>query len=58
MERQLNNRTISYIGLMNINRSMEAQDQNLSLLFQTTTAANFMNVKTLLDELCKFVKLK
>jgi S-phase kinase-associated protein 1 len=35
-------------------KSMEAQDQ-LPLLFQTMTAANFMNVKTLLDELCKFV---
>lgn len=35
-------------------KSMEAQDQ-LHLLFQTMTAANFMNVKTLLDELCKFV---
>ena len=35
-------------------KSMEAQEQ-LPLLFQTMTAANFMNVKTLLDELCKFV---
>ena len=35
-------------------KSMEAKDQ-LPLLFQTMTAANFMNVKTLLDELCKFV---
>lgn len=35
-------------------QTMEAQDQ-LPLLFQTMTAANFMNVKTLLDELCKFV---
>lgn len=35
-------------------KTMEAQDQ-LPLLFQTMTAANFMNVKTLLDELCKFV---
>ena len=35
-------------------KNMEAQDQ-LPLLFQTMTAANFMNVKTLLDELCKFV---
>jgi S-phase kinase-associated protein 1 len=35
-------------------KTMEAPDQ-LPLLFQTMTAANFMNVKTLLDELCKFV---
>jgi S-phase kinase-associated protein 1 len=35
-------------------RPMGAQDQ-LPLLFQTMTAANFMNIKTLLDELCKFV---
>jgi hypothetical protein len=35
-------------------KTMEAQDQ-LPLLFKTMTAANFMNVKTLLDELCKFV---
>ena len=35
-------------------KTMEAQDQ-LPLLFQTMTAANFMNVKTLVDELCKFV---
>ena len=35
-------------------KAMEPQDQ-LPLLFQTMTAANFMNVKTLLDELCKFV---
>ena len=35
-------------------KTMEPQDQ-LPLLFQTMTAANFMNVKTLLDELCKFV---
>jgi len=35
-------------------KKMEPQDQ-LPLLFQTMTAANFMNVKTLLDELCKFV---
>lgn len=35
-------------------QTMEAQDQ-LPLLFQTMTAANFMNVETLLDELCKFV---
>ena len=35
-------------------KSMEAKDQ-LPLLFQTMTAANFMGVKTLLDELCKFV---
>ena len=35
-------------------KTMEAQDQ-LPLLFQTMTGANFMNVKTLLDELCKFV---
>lgn len=35
-------------------KTMEAQGQ-LPLLFQTMTAANFMNVKTLLDELCKFV---
>jgi len=35
-------------------KTMEAQEK-LPLLFQTMTAANFMNVKTLLDELCKFV---
>lgn len=35
-------------------KSMETQEK-LPLLFQTMTAANFMNVKTLLDELCKFV---
>ena len=35
-------------------KTMKAQDQ-LPLLFQTMTAANFMNVKTLLDELCQFV---
>ena len=35
-------------------QTMEAQEK-LPLLFQTMTAANFMNVKTLLDELCKFV---
>jgi len=35
-------------------KTMEAQDQ-LPLLFKTMTAANFMQVKTLLDELCKFV---
>ena len=35
-------------------KTMEAQDQ-LPLLFEMMTAANFMNVKTLLDELCKFV---
>tara|TARA_A100001015_G_scaffold258696_1_gene302117 strand:- start:3909 stop:4430 length:522 start_codon:yes stop_codon:yes gene_type:complete len=35
-------------------KTMEAQDQ-LPLLFQTMEGANFMNVKTLLDELCKFV---
>ena len=34
--------------------SMAAQDQ-LPLLFKTMTAANFMIVKPLLDELCKFV---
>jgi S-phase kinase-associated protein 1 len=34
-------------------KTMEAQDK-LPLLFQTMTAANFMNVRTLLDELCKF----
>ena len=34
--------------------SMAAQDQ-LPLLFLTMTAANFMNIKLLLDELCKFV---
>jgi S-phase kinase-associated protein 1 len=34
--------------------SMAAQDQ-LPLLFKTMTAANFMNIKLLLDELCKFV---
>ena len=35
-------------------KTMGNQDQ-LPLLFQTMTAANFMQVKTLLDELCKFV---
>ena len=35
-------------------KTMDNQDQ-LPLLFQTMTAANFMQVKTLLDELCKFV---
>ena len=35
-------------------KTMEAQEK-LPLLFQTMTAANFMNVKTLLDELCGFV---
>ena len=35
-------------------KSMDNQDE-LPLLFQTMTAANFMNVETLLDELCKFV---
>jgi S-phase kinase-associated protein 1 len=35
-------------------KTMEAQDQ-LPLLFQTMIAVNFMQVKTLLDELCKFV---
>jgi len=35
-------------------KSMEAQEK-LPLLFQTMTVANFMQVKTLLDELCKFV---
>ena len=35
-------------------KTMEAQDK-LPLLFQTMTAANFMIVKTLSDELCKFV---
>ena len=35
-------------------KALEPRDQ-LPLLFQTMTAANFMNVKTLLDELCKFV---
>ena len=35
-------------------KTMEAQDQ-LPLLFATMTAANFMNIKYLLDELCKFV---
>jgi S-phase kinase-associated protein 1 len=34
--------------------SMAAQDQ-LPLLFKTMNAANFMNMKLLLDELCKFV---
>tara|TARA_B110000971_G_scaffold170191_1_gene174874 strand:+ start:510 stop:1055 length:546 start_codon:yes stop_codon:yes gene_type:complete len=34
--------------------SMAAQDQ-LPLLFKTMNAANFMNIKLLLDELCKFV---
>ena len=33
---------------------MESQEK-LPFLFETMTAANFMNVKTLLDELCKFV---
>ena len=31
------------------------EEKGLPLLFQTMTAANFMNVKTLVDELCKFV---
>lgn len=35
-------------------KTMEAKEQ-LPLLFQTMTAANFMQVKSLLDELCKFV---
>merc|ERR1712166_1250121 len=35
-------------------KTMEKQE-DLPLLFQTMTAANFMNVKELLDELCKFV---
>jgi hypothetical protein len=35
-------------------KSMAAQDQ-LPLLFKTMTAANFMNIELLLDELCKFV---
>lgn len=35
-------------------QTMEAQDQ-LPLLFKTMTAANFMHVETLLDELCGFV---
>jgi len=35
-------------------QTMGNQDQ-LPLLFQTMTAANFMQVKSLLDELCKFV---
>ena len=35
-------------------KTMEAKDK-LPLLFQTMTAANFMNIKLLLDELCKFV---
>lgn len=35
-------------------RSLESQEQ-LQLLFATMTAANFMNVPDLLDELCKFV---
>ena len=34
--------------------TMTAQEQ-LPLLFSTMNAANFMNVKNLLDELCKFV---
>jgi len=34
--------------------SMAPQEQ-LPLLFQTMNAANFMNIKDLLDELCKFV---
>ena len=34
--------------------TMESQEK-LPFLFETMTAANFMNVKTLLDELCKFV---
>ena len=35
-------------------KTMGEQEQ-LPLLFETMTAANFMDVKTLLDELCKFV---
>ena len=35
-------------------KSMEPQDQ-LPLLFQTMTTANFVGHKVLLDELCKFV---
>jgi S-phase kinase-associated protein 1 len=35
-------------------KTMAAQDQ-LPLLFKTMNAANFMNIKLLLDELCKFV---
>ena len=35
-------------------KTMEEQDQ-LPLLFSTMNAANFMNIKALLDELCKFV---
>ena len=35
-------------------KTMESQDQ-LSFLFQTMTAVNYMNVGELLDELCKFV---
>jgi len=43
---------LAWIG--DYKKTMEAQDQ-LPLLFQTMRAANFMNVKTLLNELCKFV---
>ena len=35
-------------------KTMETHDE-LPLLFQTMTAASFMNVKALLDELCKSV---
>jgi hypothetical protein len=33
----------------------DVKNQKLTLLFQTMTAANFMSVQTLVDELCKFV---
>ena len=38
-----------------INEYKKTMEEDLPLLFQTMTAANFMQVKSLLDELCKFV---
>jgi S-phase kinase-associated protein 1 len=51
-ERTSDEDKLAWVG--DYKKTMEAQDQ-LPLLFQTMTAANFMNVKVLLDELCKFV---
>ena len=51
-ERTSDEDKLAWVG--DYKRGMETQDQ-LPLLFQTMTAANFMNVKLLLDELCKFV---
>jgi hypothetical protein len=42
------------VWISDYKKTMEAQDQ-LPLLFQTMNAASFMNIKLLLDELCKFV---